>query len=197
MLRSMDKKHIRQKLRHQRRTLAPDKKTQSAEEIAQSIKKLPEFKKSQHIACYLPHDGEVNPHFIIANAEKAGKQCYIPTLVTNNDHHLEFYSYRLGEPLKKNRFGIGEPDTMAQQHILPNKLDLVLLPLVAFDEMGNRIGRGAGYYDRTFAFLHDSDKKKKPILMGLAYEFQKIPSFQPESWDIPCNIVVTEKQLYR
>ena len=195
MSKPVNKKQLRQVLRHQRRVLPAALKTQMAAQIAEHFFTLSEFQHSQHIAYYLPHDGEVNPYFIVAQSEKNNKRGYLP-IITDVDS-LEFYAYRPGEALKKNRFGIGEPDITSQHRISARDLDIVLLPLVAFDEQGNRIGRGAGYYDRTFAFLHDPNSPNKPILVGLAYEFQKIPRFQPEAWDITLNMIVTEQKVYR
>jgi len=74
-------------------------------------------------------------------------------------------------------------------------LDIVFVPLVAFDEKCHRIGMGVGYYDRTFNFKL-ANQKQPPMLIGLAYEFQKVPSISPQSWDVPVDAVVSEKQLY-
>ncbi|WP_423063094.1 5-formyltetrahydrofolate cyclo-ligase [Candidiatus Paracoxiella cheracis] len=197
MTNSTDKKHLRQLLRHQRRELPIAEKINAAEKIAQRVFSLPEFTRSQHIAFYIAHDGEVDPHLIMAYAEKNNKDAYLPALALKSEHHLEFYRYRNGDTLVINRFGIGEPDTKTQQHIVPKALDCVFLPLVAFDKNGNRIGRGAGYYDRTFAFLHEADQKNKPCLIALAYDFQKIPSIDPAEWDIPLDLIVTEEHVYR
>lgn len=191
-----DKKHIRQILRHKRRELPVEKKLATAQKLAQHVFSLQEFQHSQHIAYYLAHDGEVDPQLIISHAQKNNKHAYLPVLDLKNHHHLEFYSYRCGDPMVNNCFGIGEPDVKTQQRIASQDLELVFLPLVAFDKNGNRIGRGAGYYDRTFAFIRENPKNK-PCLIALAYDFQKIPVIEAAEWDIPLDIIVTEKQIYR
>ena len=190
-----DKKHIRHLLRHQRRALTNDKKAHAAELIIDCVAHSLAFQQAQHIAFYHANDGEIDPHCLIAHVEKNNKRCYFPVLDLSNEHHLTFYSYKSGDPLVKNRFGIAEPDSQTQQRIEPQTLDMVLLPLVAFDEKGNRIGRGAGYYDRAFSFLAQSPAKK-PTLIGLAYDFQKVPLITPEPWDIAVDQVVTEKKVY-
>ncbi len=73
------------------------------------------------------------------------------------------------------------------------ELDLVFLPLVAFDRVGHRVGMGGGYYDRTFAFVQQMHHK--PILIGLAYEMQQVDGLPFCTWDIPLDGVLTEKQL--
>lgn len=196
MLDSHNKKHIRQVIRHLRRELDVAEKKRVAKSIADQLTHSIEFQQSQHIALYLPHDGEIDTHLIMKLAENNKKNCYLPVLDLKNAHHLEFYSYRMGDALTKNRLGIEEPNTISAKHIFANELDLVLVPLVAFDERGNRIGRGAGYYDRTFAFLNEHQSKAKPLLIGLAYDFQKIPSCHPESWDIRLHKVITENKVY-
>ncbi|WP_308159728.1 5-formyltetrahydrofolate cyclo-ligase [Coxiella-like endosymbiont of Rhipicephalus sanguineus] len=75
-------------------------------------------------------------------------------------------------------------------------LDLIFLPLVVFDKRGNRLGRGAGYYDRALAPLKDR-AFKKPVLVGIAYNFQKINKIPIEKWDVPLNFVITEKTTYQ
>lgn len=194
---TMGKKQCREMIRHQRRELSAEKKFEAAQKIAQHVFSLSEFQQSQHIAYYLAHDGEVDPHFIILHAEKNNKHAYLPVLDLKNHRHLEFYSYRCGDPMVNNRFGIGEPNTKIQQHIALKDLELVFLPLVAFDESGNRIGRGAGYYDRTFAFIHEINPKNKPCLIALAYDFQKTHIIEPDEWDVRLNIIVTEKKIYK
>ena len=73
------------------------------------------------------------------------------------------------------------------------ELEVVLLPLVAVDWSGNRLGHGTGYYDRTFAFRRDRDT---PILIGLAHRFQVVESIEPSPWDVPVDLVVTETGIF-
>ena len=67
---------------------------------------------------------------------------------------------------------------------------------MGFDECGNRMGMGGGFYDRTFAFLNTDSKPKRPTLIGLAHECQKVDSLESESWDIPMDWIVTGKRTY-
>jgi len=101
---------------------------------------------------------------------------------------MEFAMYHDGDPLSLNRYQILEPHS---QPFLIEKLDIVLLPLVAFDEMGNRLGRGGGYYDRTF-FAH---AQGKPFLLGLGYEEQGTRQLPNDPWDVKLDGVLTEHRL--
>src|SRR3990167_4561071 len=140
-----DRPQIRNALRQRRLNLSSSERQQFSILIQQKIIILPEFQQ---------------------------KQCYLPVLSSPQKDHLEFYTYHSNDPLIKNQFAIGEPDIKKQHYLATQDLDCAFLPLVGFDTKGNRLGRGAGYYDRTFAFLLNSIQKK-PILIGLAYEFQK------------------------
>ena len=93
-----------------------------------------------------------------------------------------------------NRFGISEPDTNQAKEIPIQSLDIILIPLVVFDQSCNRIGMGSGFYDKALSALDNS--KKKTYLIGLAYEFQKVDQIEPNKWDIPLDYVVTEKKVY-
>jgi 5-formyltetrahydrofolate cyclo-ligase len=76
-------------------------------------------------------------------------------------------------------------------------LDVILMPLVAFDGQGNRLGMGAGYYDRTLAFLRHRRHWRKPRIIGLAYEFQRMPALPAEPWDVPLDGIITEAGFYK
>ena len=78
----------------------------------------------------------------------------------------------------------------------PWALDLVITPLVAFDAEGNRMGMGGGYYDRSFAWRKRRRIWRGPMLVGYAYELQKLNSIRASDWDVPMDAVVTESALY-
>ena len=92
------------------------------------------------------------------------------------------------EALTPNRFGIYEPARGAEIRVAD--LDLVFMPLVAFDRSGNRLGMGRGYYDRALAGLADS-----PLRVGLGHRFQELPLLEPSEWDVPLHIVVTPDEV--
>jgi 5-formyltetrahydrofolate cyclo-ligase len=73
---------------------------------------------------------------------------------------------------------------------------LVLLPLVAFDATGNRLGMGGGYYDRSFAFKKSLPPASKPILVGIAHQLQKVAALSVEHWDIVMDTIATNRALY-
>jgi len=192
----MDKIKIRSSLREQRQTLSLTTIKFSAEKVAAQVTELPEFQGSHHIGIYLSNEGELDTEPLVTLAHQSNKQIYLPITPKSKGEPLSFYHYTPGDELIPNKYGIYEPNISLQKPIMTNILDIVFLPLVAFDKKCNRIGRGAGHYDSTFAFSKNH-ALKKTILVGLAYEFQKIPEITPSDWDVPLDYVITELQIYR
>ena len=94
-----------------------------------------------------------------------------------------------------NRYGIPEPQCPRDELVEAAEIELVLIPLLAFDRRGHRLGSGAGYYDRSFAFLREVERPALPLLVGVAYAFQEVESIAPEAWDVPLDFVATEHEL--
>lgn len=190
---------LRIMLRERRRALSRAQRRQSAAELARRVSALRAFRCARHIAFYLPHDGEMELAALLARALRYGKRCYLPVLCRRN--RLAFAPYRTGDRLSPNRFGIPEP--ALPRNGWPRNgwtqaamLDLILMPLVAFDARGNRLGMGAGFYDRTLGFLKQRRHWRRPRLMGVAYDFQCVPDITPAPWDVALDSIVTEKNTY-
>jgi 5-formyltetrahydrofolate cyclo-ligase len=160
--------------------------------IAARIRSLDVFRRARRIAVFLAFDGEPVLRGLIEGAVRAGKRVYAPVITRRT---MSFAELDLGARLGTNFFGILEPDQA--QRIDPRQLDLVLTPLVAFDERGVRIGVGRGYYDRCFRFLHTRSAWRRPKLLGVAYELQHVHAIAPEPWDVPLWGAVTEARVRR
>lgn len=109
---------------------------------------------------------------------------------------MEFRRYARDTRLRPNRYGIGEPERGAASRIAAQHLDLVLVPLVAVDTHGTRLGTGAGFYDRCLQHLRVGRRWRRPKLIGLAYEFQRVDQLAARAWDVPLDALITEKGLY-
>ncbi|GAH04335.1 unnamed protein product, partial [marine sediment metagenome] len=191
------KPEIRQAIRAKRKQMDPTAIQQASKQAAAQLIHLPGLIESKTIAFYLPNEGELDPYPIIQYKAWQDKQFYLPVVEVGNSKKLAYYPYHHQDPLIENRFGIQEPSTDSKQPIDIQQLDIILLPLVSFDKHCNRIGRGAGYYDRTLAFVNENSSHKRPLLIGLGYEFQKIPEIVPAEWDVPLDMVITEKEIYQ
>jgi 5-formyltetrahydrofolate cyclo-ligase len=188
---------LRQQLRIQRRALPPALRQQAALAIADRLADWPVFTAANRIAGYWACDGELSPMLLLERAWAANQQVYLPVLTDASPQSLQFAPYRPDTPLRHNRFNIPEPDVPSTRWLEPPELNLVLTPLVAFDNFGNRLGMGGGFYDRSFAFLRDpSLRDHRPYLLGLGYEFQKVYALRRQSWDVPLDAAVTEAALW-
>ncbi len=150
----------------------------------------------RRIAFYLSEDGEVDLGPAMTQAFRCRKQVFLPVLRAYPQRALWLCEFRPGDRLNRNRFGIGEPDHRHRRPVDPWGLDLVLMPLVGFDEDGNRLGMGGGFYDRTFAYRRLRRHWKKPKLIGVAHECQKVSLIEHRPWDVRVDGVVTEKAIY-
>lgn len=148
------------------------------------------FQQALNIACYYPLSHEFDCLPMIELIQTVRKNCYLPVLSQTDQKSLDFILYQKDTILRHNRYHIPEPES--GKKIAPDQLDLVLLPLLGFDRQGNRLGMGAGYYDRTF---ETHEKMKKPVLLGLAYEAQCVSSLPHDSWDVVLDGVVTENGI--
>jgi 5-formyltetrahydrofolate cyclo-ligase len=156
------------------------------------LRRLPEFRRAQRVALYLAFDGEPSLGSLIDTARRQRKQLYVPVL---RGLTMTFAELEPGSTLEANFFGILEPKLGTK--IAVRDLDLVLTPLVAFDERGVRVGVGRGYYDRCFHFLRHRAHWRRPKLLGVAYELQRVAPLTPSSWDVPLWGVVTEAGVRR
>lgn len=186
---------LRKQIRAQRRALAPQQQEAYAQQFADHFAKLHLFRNSHRIAFYMANDGELDPSYLMANAWAMGKKCYLPVLMHLHDKSLLFAPYEPDMSMSYNQFGIPEPAVAARHRIKARNLDLIIMPLVAFDKKGNRIGMGGGYYDRTLGFLNARTRWHKPRLVGIGYSLQEVPSITSESWDVPLSYIATEKDF--
>ena len=186
---------LRREIRQQRRALSAGQRHAHAELLAHHFSGHEWFRRAQRIAAFLPNDGEQDPTPLIEMAWERGKQVFLPVLNRLYGNRLWFFPYTPETPLVANRFGILEPPMKPFTPTPAWTLDLVLTPLVAFDQKGNRLGMGGGYYDRSFAFLRDS-QRNKPRLLGVAHDLQRTNQTLPrQAWDVPLRGVLTESGL--
>ena len=188
---------IRTQTRAKRCALSPHQQEESAKQFANHFAKTPMFRKSERIAFYVANDGELDPSHLMATAWATGKSCYLPVLTPTHEKSLLFAPYESDTPMTYNQFGIPEPAISVRHRIKARYLDLIIMPLVAFDKQGNRLGMGGGYYDRTLSFLNVRAKWIKPRLVGIGHSFQEVPSIESESWDVPLSYLATEQNLIK
>lgn len=187
---------LRRTLRQRRRGLSPREQRLHARALTRSLGKELAFLRARRIAAYWPADGEIDPGPLLTLVRRRGRRTYLPVLRSLAKGRLWFLPFTPGEPLQPNHYGIPEP-RRGREHIhLPWCLDLLLVPLVAFDGDCNRLGMGGGFYDRTLAYLRQRTQWRRPRLIGVAHECQRLARIVPKPWDIPLDGVATERRIY-
>jgi 5-formyltetrahydrofolate cyclo-ligase len=188
------RRELRDYVIEQRNALSDAQLRSAAHDMTLLLESTPEFHHAVHIAAYWPVKGEMDVLPLIEQARRYNKHVYLPVMVGST---LKFAPYQPDMPMRDNRFGIPEPDVAQAQLVAPQDLDLVLVPLVVFDDYGNRLGMGGGFYDRTMHFLNENPNAFKPVLVGAAHEFQHTGEIPAETWDVPTRMVATEEHVWR
>lgn len=186
---------IRRQLRQQRRALNRHQRLAAASTLATRLSGNRWFRAARHIAAYLAADGEIDPQPLIERAWSMNKRVYLPVLLPVGTNRLWFAPYEPGTLVAANRFGILEPVNAARTRVHPLRLDIALTPLVAFDNTGNRLGMGGGFYDRTFHYLLRHRHWRRPHLIGLAYAFQQVDELPHADWDVPLSGIATDRKI--
>lgn len=190
---------IRQTLRSARRSLSARQQKQHATRCAALLGRQLAFLRARRVGCYLPADGEMDPRPLMTHAQQRGKTCYLPILEfrskARRGGRLRFARYQSGSRTRPNRFGIPEPTTRGINLLGCRRLDLLIVPIVGFDANGHRIGMGGGFYDRTLAYLTRRRHWRRPKLAGVAHECQRLNSISPQPWDVPVDLIVTERSI--
>lgn len=173
-------------MRTQREQVPPSVIADLSLKIYEYLVEWPIFQAAQCVACYVSIQNEVDTHPIIDHAWSHGKTVCVPVALAK--HQMAFQKIANWDALKPARFGLLEPVFDTRDVIAPNDLDLILVPGVAFDGRGNRLGFGSGFYDR---FLSDSSV----VCVGLAYAFQVVAELPTESHDVQMDWLVTEEGM--
>ncbi len=182
------RKALRKRLRALRSALDTPTQTQNSYLAFRHLCTHPWMRDAQNIGFYLASDGEIQTTPWIDWAKQMKKQLYLPVIGPHKQ--MKFTAYDASTPLEPNQYGILEPKF--HQGSQPAELDVLLMPLVGFDEEGNRLGMGGGYYDR----LLDKPAMQSTHCIGLAHECQRVKSLPTAPWDKPIHAVATEKRLH-
>ncbi|MDF2800896.1 MAG: 5-formyltetrahydrofolate cyclo-ligase family [Anaerocolumna sp.] len=183
----MDKESIRQEIKQRKEALTAEEIIHKSKEIQRYLHELPLYQRAEAIYCYVSFNQEVRTEDIITQALMDGKIVYVPKIIQGCLKFIEIMSLA---DLTPGFFGILEPKF--NDEILPSISNLVIVPGLAFDKEGRRIGYGKGFYDRFFN-LYGVDKF---IKVALGYEFQiyeELPEFPS---DVKVNMILTENGAY-
>ncbi len=193
---SSDRSRLRAELRARRRAVPLSERASASRQFARILQRSHQLRPGRRIAIYVAHDSEADPSAIVRLAQRNRCELYLPAICDYRRRRMEFRRYSIGARLRPNRYGIGEPERGASARIAVRRLDLVLAPLVAVDPRGTRLGTGAGFYDRCLQHLRAGRRWRRPKLIGVGYEFQRVAQLAARAWDVPLDALLTEKGLY-
>ncbi len=172
---------LRRRLRAARRAVGDAERAAAAAAVDAALARLGLPRPGSRIAAYRAMDGELDPLPVVRRALALGCTVHFPVIERFRAARMRF--------ARPEGAGFAPGDAARW-------LDLVLVPLVGFDTEGRRLGMGAGFYDRHFAFLRRRRVWHRPRLLGLAFELQRVPRLPADRHDVPLWGIVTEHGVY-
>ncbi|MCL1142355.1 5-formyltetrahydrofolate cyclo-ligase [Shewanella gaetbuli] len=183
----MNRDFIRRHIRQERKSYTAAEQHQLSLIASRHMLAEIQQKNAKNVALYISHDGELSTQKLIEALWHIGVNTYLPRLHPFCPGQLLFCHYHKDSEMTSNQFGILEPKLNVQEVIPVTQLDIIVTPLVAFDDRCNRLGMGGGYYDRTLSNCIDN----KPLAIGFAHDCQQVSHLPLERWDIPLPLIIT------
>jgi 5-formyltetrahydrofolate cyclo-ligase len=178
---------FRRNLKEQREQVSPQAAQEASESLWVQLKEQTYFQKAKRIAAFASTGTEINTFPLLEGILKSNKELYLPK-IDPAQVLIEFHAVKDLKKLVPGTYNILEPPGGAL--LPPEQIDLILVPGLAFDSRGHRLGYGQGYYDRFLTMLH-----RRCFALGVAYAFQIIDKTPNAEHDIPVNAVLTEKYI--
>ncbi|WP_223787910.1 5-formyltetrahydrofolate cyclo-ligase [Marinicella meishanensis] len=175
----MNKQDIRAPLRQQRARLSTAQIQSNSAQVVQHIIESSLWQQALKVAIYWPCQGEIDLTALLTGSDKA---IYLPAIQGQN---MQFQRHHENLILHPHRYGMRQPAFI--EGLTPAPLDLCLMPLLGFDEQGNRLGLGGGFYDRYFA------DQPPTTLAGVAHAFQQVAQLPTDAWDVKLQHIFTEQ----
>lgn len=175
----MDKKLLRQQIREQKRAMTKEQIFEVSQRLTEKFLATSQYAQAKTIYGYLPYNQEVRTELILKKALEDGKRVAVPKVYGDE---MEFIYIDNFDHLEKSDMGIPEPIDDAP--VAKDATALVLMPGLAFDHQGHRVGYGGGYYDKYLA------KEPGHPTVALCYDFQMLPKLDTEEFDIPVDLVI-------
>jgi len=182
------KEKLRKEIKEKRRKQSKEENRKKSKEIKERLFRLKEYRDAKTVLFYVSYNGEAFTHEIIKEA--LGNKKVVVPISNKEDKTLSLSVLGSWDDLELGSYDIFEPKKECIREISVDKIDLIIVPGVAFDLSGNRMGHGKGYYDKLLG-------KTKAITVGLAFKFQLVENIPTELHDKPVDIIITEKQIIR
>ncbi len=187
------RRRLRRELRARRRAIQGTERSRKARELAARVDALRLLRPGRRVGLYFSTDEEIDTAPLMELAKQRGCRIALPRVTSIRHDRMRFFDF--DGRLARGAYGILEPvGTMARA---ARELDVIFMPLVGFDAEGHRMGMGRGFYDRHLAFRRHLLYSRRPLLVGLAYGIQQVPSLPDQPHDIPLDAIVTEYSSLR
>jgi 5-formyltetrahydrofolate cyclo-ligase len=186
----------RRQLKTARDQLSTSEQTSAAYDLVDQVMAQPEVQQAETLAAYFSFGSELNTEPLLQALLDAGKRIALPVLHPFTPGHLLMLHYDSNTRLVDNRFGIPEPALRCPDVVPFTDINCLLTPLVGFDAVGNRLGMGGGFYDRTLTGWHQGRYPSLSVF-GLAHDCQFVEALPTEPWDVPLPGVITPSRCWR
>lgn len=180
---------LRQSILKYRRNLSKLDIEDAGYKISRTLLSHPKLSQERLVGSYISTGGELSSLELNLRLLEKGHSLVLPRIDTDHKGLMDFYVYRKNDVLIENRFHILEPEALSENYMSLDKLEVLVVPLVAFDMQGNRLGMGGGYYDRALKKL-----SAECLTIGVAYDFQLVDNVPVEHWDMPLDEIITPTQ---
>ena len=187
-----DRDQLRRNIKQQRRALSAEALESAGAALCQHLQQLPPISAGSRVGGYLAANGEIPVDAALAAYRDQGCYTYVPVII---EAQLQFVPLQETTPLQIGKFNIRIPQYSPADALMPEQLDLVLVPLVVFDTAGHRLGMGGGFYDQSFAFRLHQQPGSEQRFVGVAHHFQHHDDLPQESWDVPLDMIVTDQGI--
>ena len=181
------RRSMRRELRERRSALSPEEQAGVSAAVGRRLAQIAALERSLVVGGYRAIRGEVDIDAALPRLHEDGAMVTIPRV---SGDRMDFLPWTSASETITGSFGIDEP--INGEPVQFSQHDVVLVPLVAFDGTGQRLGQGGGFYDRAI----DAAGAARPLLIGVAHAFQQVRSVPVEAWDMPLDAVVTEERVH-
>lgn len=188
-LRERVKEELRRRIRAVRGALPAEARAQRSARVAERVLSLPEVADARCVAGFVPIRSEVDPTAILDALADAGARVCLPRVDAERGA-IVLHERVADMPLQPSPFGVPEPPASAPE-VAPADVDVVLVPGLAFDPRGYRVGYGKGYYDRLLATMPQA------LSVAIGFDFQLVPEVPDLPHDVPVRVVVTDARVLR
>jgi len=185
----MYKTELRKSMEAKRNSLLPEDRAVRSMEIAKSLTGLKAYQKAAMVFIYASFRSEVSTYSMMENALNSGKRVAVPVCIAKSKIMLPCEITSLND-LVPGTWGIPEPALNKRRVIDSSEIDMVIVPGISFDRCYNRLGYGAGYYDRFLPSL-----RTDAVKIGICYDFQLVDCLPAEEFDIPMDGIITESTV--